>query len=87
MPFGVTPAGEQPVFPAGPADVQTINFIVDPLVWTVTRGVGDNGHVATLRITGGPAVPSLILGWFTAVHDLGSTPVSTNSGSETWNLT
>jgi hypothetical protein len=36
-----------------------INVVVDPAVALVTRGVGENSHVATFRITGGPAITNL----------------------------
>ena len=54
MPFGATPA-DQGAAVSPDEDVLVINFIVDPLVWTVTRGVGENSHIVTLKITGGPA--------------------------------
>ena len=55
MPFALTPATGQPIRPPEPVDVAAIDFIVDPAVWTVTRGVGENSHIVTFRITGGPA--------------------------------
>ena len=57
MPFGATPA-DQGAAVSPDEDVLVINFIVDPEVWTVTRGVGENSHIVTLRITGGPASPA-----------------------------
>lgn len=55
MPFGVTPATDQPVFPAERETVQTLNFIVNPARLLITRGVGENSHIVTLRII--PVVP------------------------------
>jgi hypothetical protein len=53
MAFELTPATGQPIRPPEPVDVAVLDFIVDPAVWSVTRGVGENSHIVTLKITGG----------------------------------
>lgn len=48
MPFGVTPAGPGDVATSDD-EAEIIDFQIDPAAILITRGVGDNAHVVTLR--------------------------------------
>lgn len=84
MPFALTPATGQPIRPPEPVDVAAIDFIVDPAIWSVTRGVGENSHIVSLRIISVPEAGPPSIGWMTSIHDSGSEALHENTGSEVW---
>ena len=51
MAFAVTPAENLATTAPGAVDVACIDFITDPAVCTVKRGVGENSHVITIITT------------------------------------
>lgn len=66
-------------FVLGDSNVQVIDFVADPTQWTVTRGVGENAHVITLRKHLGAV--TAVLGWNSAVTDQSGTPAHDNAGT------
>lgn len=67
----------------GDAFVAIVDFVSDPSVCAVTRGVGENSHVITLRIPplgGGGGGPEKKPGWMTDILSGGSTPLHANEG-------
>lgn len=51
MAFAVTPATSDATARPGAVDVACIDFITDPAVCTVKRGVGENSHIITIITT------------------------------------
>lgn len=79
MAFAVTPATSDATAAPAQVDVAVIDFITDPEVCTVTRGVGENSHVITVKRPEASAVAKSP-GWMTDILSGGSTPLHANEG-------
>lgn len=65
----------------GDANVEIIDFVGDPERVVVTRGVGENAHVITVRVAAAPAPEFIYPGWMTDIDNADSTPLYANSGA------
>lgn len=83
MAFAITPATSDATAAPEQVDVAVIDFITDPEVCTVTRGVGENSHVITVKRPEASVVAKSP-GWMTDILDSGSTPLHANDGYGTY---
>jgi len=71
VPIAGWPAAEMPAFPLylqwqdegvdlGDRGVRVVNFVTDPTVWLVTRGVGEQSNVITIGAAPVPPIPPIV---------------------------
>lgn len=100
MALGITPVVEGDVPPGTPfpkfiqfrasgsnlgdQGVQVVDIVGDPTRVQVTRGVGENSHVITMRLLEPPAPSAPVVGWHDPITDIGGVAAQANTGTGTF---
>jgi hypothetical protein len=71
----------------GDENVAVVDFTGDPEQVTVTRGVGENSHVITVRlsVSGPPPPDPPVLGWCSPIDEVLTDPAHANTGTVNFN--